>query len=218
MQKKTKLTIIVIILILAGAGVFGFLVWQKNEIKKQEQAKIQQEEVKKEDQKTQQNTEVDMSDWKKYRNEEYGFEINLPGDINKWSVEKKVFPKKNNISDIEAITLYFKYELNQTIPRAENDPSLGRMSDMDLWYMDITPINNWKQDKCKNVEGPCRQGKVLGKSDIYVFESGYPSIEGAGYLCGSPSSKLQNEFCSVDKEIDSYSRNIEKLKFKIITN
>lgn len=75
-MKKQYLTIITVLIIALGAGVF---VWQKQRNQVQEQPK--QEEVVKADV----STDIDTSDWKTYRNEEYGYSIDYPRS---WFVEE----------------------------------------------------------------------------------------------------------------------------------
>jgi hypothetical protein len=206
-----KKSIIILAVVLTIIIVGGFLVWKGDQnvevIEEQGQNQNQQ-------QGEDQQAVVDTSDWKTYRNEEYGFEIELPGNMNKWSIEKKVFPK-SDIYSAETVALYLNYDLDTSIQRAENDSALGMINEMGLYYISIIPIEIWRQDICDSMkDGPCYQGEVLGKNNLYVFESGFTSIEGAGYLC-LEKGNMQKEFCAVDK---NFGRDdiISRLNFRLI--
>jgi hypothetical protein len=218
MKKKILISSVILVIILV-AGV-GFWKWKgvKNaEVLRDGQVKQVVQNEKQTQQQDDNQAQVDIASWKTYKNDEYGFEMNLPGNINKWHIEKKVFSKKDNIHNSETVTLYFNYDLDQSIARAENDPSLGKINDMSLWYINIIPIRTWRPDACSTtkVEGPCRQGVVLGKNNKYVFESGYPNVEGTGSLC-EKYADTQKEICSVDSNFYVQTNEIGQWKFKTI--
>ena len=143
--------------------------------------------------------EVDTSDWKTYRNEEYGFEVNLPGNSVKWNIEEKNVLQINSFFNSGSERyLDFRYKLDNRILNDKNDTSLGFDDEMSLWYINIIPINNYVENVCEKYKKPmCRQGEILGQNDQFVFIAGFTNIEGAGYLCNNQHNK-QWEFCNVD--------------------
>jgi len=214
MNKKTIMILIIIILTATIAGAFWFFqkninnvipakagISQKdnaetiNEVNSNNQEKT---EITKEDEELNFD-EVDTSDWKTYRNEEFRFDMRVPGDMHKWKFTKKKIEKVNSFynSNNEYI-IDFNYVLDNIIARDPNDLSLGYINNMSIWYIDIVPIDDYVDNVCnKNKKPMCRQGKILGKNDKFVFVSGFVDIEGVGYLCNNQYNK-QVEFCNVD--------------------
>ncbi len=140
---------------------------------------------------------IDTSDWQTYTNEEFGFKMKLPGDINKYTlvIEKDIPAVKGG----SIARLDIRYKLDHKILRTSEQPELGYLEDMTVWYIDIVPRAEYKEDFCKiNNFSHCRQGDVLGKNDTYVFLSGFSNIEGAGYLC-TQKTENQKDFCYVDR-------------------
>lgn len=157
---------------------------------------------------------MDTSDWLTYRNEEYGFKIKLPGDKSKWIVKKRNISKKNNTyNSSKGVYLNFEYKLDFPIKKNKSDDSLGDIEEMKVWYLEIVPIENYIDNACQiNNKPMCRQGKVLGKNDKFVFVSGFTNIEGAGYICLDDDFKQQSNFCDIDKYFGLSDIN-EMLKF-----
>ena len=78
-----KIIFSVIVVIIAGAGVLGYLEYKKNRVENPGG----------------QTTGINTSDWLTYRNEEYGFELKYPGD---WEVDSRSREKEF----IKAITFH----------------------------------------------------------------------------------------------------------------
>jgi hypothetical protein len=192
-------------LVLGIVIIAGALIW-----KGQDDEKFKQQLT--EENRGQSEIAENISERNNYENEEYGFSIFFPGDLNKLSVIEEDLKYFNKSTDQKL--LKFRYDLDRSTLRSESDPSLGRLSDMSVWYLKITPIDSWNDNMCEGIEDSCRQGKVLGENDEYVFESGFVNVEGAGYLCRE-NRDSQVEFCQV---YDNFSAMLsgDSLQFRLM--
>lgn len=192
-----------LLFLVAFATVTGyFLVQKAQQTEKEIEAVSRFEPIRHEEQAALGDSDLlDMSKWKTYRNEEYGFSLQLPGEIDKWNITKRTLSKFESMfgSENEAM-LEFSYMLDSPVARVSQDPSMGFLQNMIVWYVDIIPKKDWKEGICEKFSSPrplCRQGKVIGTDDRYVFEQGFLSIEGAGYLCAGDQKDVQKSFCTM---------------------
>jgi hypothetical protein len=159
--------------------------------------------------------DIDTSNWKTYRNEEYGFEMKLPGDSKKWNMKVEHVDKLHSkFNSSKHYIIWFNYPLDQKMLQSENQPGMGYITSMDLWYIEVVDIENYQEDACEIKQIPkCRMGGILARNDKYVFTSGFPNLW-TPCMPNDKEAKNQKEFCYVDQLVSSeYTKKYIDFKF-----
>jgi hypothetical protein len=150
--------------------------------------------------------------------------MKLPGDLKKWNVKVKHIDKEHSKFDSSKhYIIWFNYPLDQKILRSKGQPGMGYITDMDIWYIELVSVEDYKDNACEIKQTPkCRQGEILARNNRGVFISGFVSITGAGYLCSEcceneeKNHKCQKEFCEVFNALDFSSDDFLKaIYFKL---
>ncbi len=154
---------------------------------------------------------VDGSSWKAYTVGDFKFQMNIPSGIgdNLVIFEEKVKEEHSFYGSATESILWFSYPLDKAISRSDRDLSLGKIDRMEVWYIDVIPVSDWREGICDG-KPLCRQGRVIARDDSYVFESGFRSVEGAGRLC-LDYSDVQKSFCESYKGLIDF---VESNRFK----
>ncbi len=141
---------------------------------------------------------TDTSSWGKYQNKDFGFEMKLPGNIKHYSFEIDQTQSRVGLDQQISITrVGVNYQLDNKVLRSFNQPELGYIEKMKVWNIIVIPAKEYSESACNdNIE--CKQAEILAKNDKFVFLSGRPNIEGAGYLCLEERERQVN-FCKVDE-------------------
>ena len=228
MARKNLIIGIVVLIALAG----GVVLWsQKNnqqgtkqQTKKEVVKQTQEQKTAKEQTNTQNQTidgelkleeKIDTSDWKTYRNEKFGFEMKLPGDLDKWKIKIEKYDNKDGGYPGRLYRIWFNYPLDKPVLQVVSDPNSGYINNMNIWYVDAVLVKNYVDNVCNVYPYPkCYQGKVLGQNNKYVFISGLYNIQGAGYLCQDYKQDEQ-EFCRILKPVSSILQFNSAIQFKV---
>ncbi len=233
MNKQNLIIGIVVLVALVG----GVVLWQQKnnqentkqqtnkEITKQTQ---EQKTTRKQETKEQTNDQnqtgngelkpeekIDTSSWKTYLNKEFGFEVKLPGDLNKWNIKIEKYDNKDDGYPGRLYRIWFNYPLDKPVLQVASDPNSGYIHNVNIWYLDAVLTKNYVDNICDKYPHPkCYQGKVLGRNNKYVFVSGLYNIQGAEYLCQDYKQEEQ-EFCRILRPFSSISQFNSAIQFKI---
>lgn len=152
-------------------------------------------------------------DWKVYTVGNFKFQINFPVNINSNLIisEEKVKQKDSFYGSSSESILRFTYPLDEAVSRSSEEPGLGKLNEMAVWYIDVVPVADWREGVC-NGKYLCRQGKVLARNSSFVFEAGFMNIEGAGELCAN-QEQVQKNFCKSYKDLINF---VESGDFKFV--
>jgi hypothetical protein len=203
MNKKTVIISILALFILA-AGV-GFWKWKKDEMKKQEELRVQAEERKKEELVKQEQTgEIDTSNWKIYKNDKYGLEFKYPED---WNV---IF---GGAPDIGGEWIYLT---------PEKDTCCNKLRfDVGIFNSEKSP-KDWYKDNIENPEGNINyknaEDLVINNNQAYYIKKEvdkYPNVNDSSYIdhfyiISNKNTVLFVQFREILKLYKDDGRDIEK--------
>jgi hypothetical protein len=128
---------------------------------------------------------------------------------------KRVDKAHSKFNSNKHYIIWFNYPLDQKILRSKNQPEMGYITSMSLWYIEVVDVENYQKDACELRQiSKCRIGDIIAKNDEYVFISGFPNLSTPCAL-NNKEVKSQEEFCYVDSLISS--KNMKKyIDFKFV--
>ncbi len=239
MAKKNLIIGIIILIALVG----GVVLWQQKnsqqetkqrtnkEITKQtqEQKTTGKQKTTKEQINAQKQTgngelkleeKIDTSDWKTYRNEKLGFEVNLPGDLNKWKVEVKKYGIGKSKYKGEEYFISFLYKNDANIPDVIPTPKNSSIHYLPkkherLILLNVVPIKSYVKDVCLKISDPmCREGIEIGRNNKFVFLQ-MPQISEPLCQYISEVEKNKSDFCRVEKILSGSKDVINIIQFRV---
>ena len=163
---------------------------------------------------------IDTSNWNTYRNDEFGFEIKLPGDLNKWKikVERYGIGKSKYKGEEYFISFLYKNDANipDTIPVPKELSQIHYLPKRHekLLMLNVVPIKNYTKDIClRTSDLMCREGIEIGRNNRFVFLQ-MPQVSEP--LCQYISKEEQNksDFCRVEKKLSGPKDVINLIQFR----